>query len=166
MKDFINKNSSSIYVNDIEQIKLDFNKENDNEKKVYELIKSKGKNYTPSINYSNIVIKFILELLNKVISLFPNFKDKQKLKNINTIILSEFYNYLYVLESINDVYENFYLISNETLWDYPKNSEKWEKINKHFKRILLYSRNDIIKSINNIVDIVIFMYASESKGRE
>jgi len=166
MKDFINKNSSSIYVNDIEQIKLDFNKQRDNEKKVYELIKSKGKNYTPSINYSNIVIKFILELLNKVISLFPNFKDKKKLKNINTIILSEFYNYLYVLESINDVYENFYLISNETLWDYPKNSEKWEKINKHFKRILLYSRNDIIKRIKNIEDMVNLMYASESKGRE
>ena len=166
MKDFINKNSCSIYVNDIEQLKLDFNKQRDIETRVYTLIKSKGKNYSPSINYSNIIIKFILELLNKIISLFPNFKDKQKLSNINNKIISDFYNYLYVLESINEVYENFYLISNESLWDYPKNSEKWEKINKHFKRILLYSRDDIVKRIKNIEDMVNLMYASESKGRE
>ena len=162
MKDFIDKNSSTIYVNDIEEIKLYFNTQIEKENKVFELIKSKGNNYSPSITYLNVLIKFILQLLIEIISLLENIINKKKLKEIENNILSKFYNYLYVLESINEVFENFYLISNQSLWDYPKNSEKWNKINKHFKRILLYSRNDIIQRIKNIEDMVNLMYASES----
>ena len=166
MKDFIDKNSSTIYVNDIEEIKLYFNNQIEKENKVFELINSKGNNYSPSITYLNVLIKFILQLLIEIISLLENIINKKKLKEIENNILSKFYNYLYVLESINEVFENFYLISNQSLWDYPRNSEKWNKINKHFKRILLYSRNDIIQRIKNIEDMVNLMYASESKGRE
>ena len=49
MRDFIDKNSSTIYVNDIEEIKLHFNNQIEKENKVFELINSKGNNYSPSI---------------------------------------------------------------------------------------------------------------------
>ena len=95
------------------------------------------------------------------------FFIKDDIKNIDIEINQySIINLLSDLERLSKIcvfFSTIYFYKDNDLFNDEENSERWLKIKKNFKRIILYPRNKIKKSIKKILDLVQTEYASVSK---
>lgn len=166
INEFITEHNNSAYIKDIEQIKLEFMKCFRVENEMLTMIKTRTPNYQPSnaiyTSLTQICIGIILEIQKTISDLF-----KLDIKRINDIQEEQFMNFLVKLHHFDicyQIFESYYLIPNDSIWDVPESDDEWVKMKEHFQRIVPYSQEHVSKLLLKVENTIHLGYASFSKG--
>lgn len=161
---FITEHSGSVYIDDPEKIKVLIVEHFVLETEMINQIQSLGNEFIPSISSFNVIIKFVSGVLMSLIEQLPYFQAIKEISKIQEDTLMKFLNLLHQLDVCGQLIQNFYFISGKDIWDLPESSDEWKKIKSHFERIVIYSKDEVKKMLQKLVDFVNIGYASVSRG--
>ena len=141
----------------IEILKKELNTYIKNEK---EFRKFENENYYPGIRTFNVGIKFIIYIINNSINKISELKIKSTCdSDLN------FFLYLQQIQTFSSLYHKLFLISSSNLMNLNENSKEWKLINPLIKKVKLFPKEQMKKSIKEkIVDNVALPYSSIFKS--
>jgi len=149
---FININETKIQI-----LKKELKNYINNEKEFREY---ENKNYYPGIRTFNVGIKFIIYIINNALNKILTLK----IKSICDSDLN-FFIYLQQIQTFSSLYHKLYLISSSNLMNLNENSKEWKLINPLIKKVKLFPKEQMKKSIKEkIIDNVALPYSSIYKS--
>ena len=166
IEQFISKHKSTTYVDDIGSLKSEFLKFFELETNILTMIKSQEPEYKPSVSNYSILTMLSLGMINDLNKRIPELfaQNVKILDDIPNEQLMEFLVMIHKLDISNQVFENFYLIPQESIWEVPENSEEWCEMKKRFQRLVPYNKKDVKEMLQKVFEFIKLGYASFSKG--